>query len=97
MAEEQETISERVHKTIENCKKATGKVSLNEQGHLIVKIDEDDTGAGLSSVTTEHFGDQRLKYMLVPIGEDGELRESPVIIFTRKFVDDLVEALLTTI
>jgi hypothetical protein len=35
--------------------------------------------------------------MLVPLGEDRDLKESPVIIFTRKFVDGLMEALLTTI
>ncbi|KIL95733.1 hypothetical protein FAVG1_00471 [Fusarium avenaceum] len=88
MAEDQETIGERVCKTLKDCKKSTGKVFLNEQGHLIVNIDEDDTGTDLSSVTTEHFGDQRLKYMLIPIGEDGELRESPVIIFTPKEKND---------
>lgn len=94
MADNQETISEHVRKTIEDCKKSTGRVSLNEQGRLIVKID--DTVADLPIVTTEHFGDQRLKYMLVPIGEDGQLRESPAIIFTRKSIDDLMGALLTT-
>lgn len=95
MADDQETISRHVRKTIEDCKKSTGRVSLNEQGRLIVRID--DTGDDLPSVAREHFGDKRLQYMLAPLGEDRDLKESPVIIFTRKFVNDLMKALLTTI
>lgn len=95
MADDQETISAHVRKAIEDCHKSTGRVSLNEQGRLIVKID--DTGADLPSVTREYLGAERREYMLVPLGEDRDLKESPVIIFTRKFVDRLMEALLTTI
>jgi hypothetical protein len=93
IADNQEEISEHVRKTIEDCKKSTGRVSLNEQGHLIVKINKDDTGADLPSLARQYFGDQQLGYTVVAVGEDGELRESSVMIFTRTFIDDLMEVL----
>jgi hypothetical protein len=97
MGDDQETISEHVRKIIEDCKKSTGRVSLSEQGHLIIKFDRDNTGADLPSLARQYFGDQQLGYMLVPTDRVRRLRESSVMIFIRKFVNDLMEVLLKII
>ncbi|SPJ81617.1 uncharacterized protein FTOL_09022 [Fusarium torulosum] len=86
IADDQEEISERLRKIIEDCNKSTGRVSLNEQGqgHLIVKIADGYKHvsqlliAKMLSCQTWQRGTSFVRI------EDGELRESSVMIFTSK-------------
>lgn len=89
IADDQEEISERLRKIIEDCKESTGRVSLNEQWHLIVKIADGYKHVSqllIAKILSCQTWQRGTSFVRI---EDGELRESSVMIFTCKFVDDL--------